>query len=104
MPSGDAASRFAVQRYRTRLLVARLSMGRPATVDLITLALAVAGAWSVIHQFVPGGNPTLAAVVAVVVALTFLWFRLARRPQDLFTAAAAPSPAPKPCGWRWSTA
>jgi hypothetical protein len=70
------------------LLVARLSMGRPATVDLVSLALAVVGAWSVVYQLVPGGNPTLAGVVAVVVALTLVWFRLARRPQDLFTAAA----------------
>lgn len=96
MPSGGVTSRFAVQRYRTRLLVARLSMGRPSTLQLVNLALAIIGAWSVIYQLVkfllPDGKPalglTLAGVVAAIVAVTLVWLRLARRPQDLFKSAA----------------
>ena len=95
MPSADAASRFAVQRYRTRLLVARLSMGRPPTFQLINLALAIVGAWSVIYQvakLLPSDNTafglTFAGVIAAVVAATLIWLRLARRPQDLFMSAA----------------
>ncbi|HKN55090.1 MAG TPA: hypothetical protein VJX66_21525, partial [Amycolatopsis sp.] len=96
MPSGDAVSRFAVQRYRVRLLVARLSMGRLRTFHLVNLILAIVGAWSVIYQvvrfLVPVRSPALglvlAGVAACVAAAISMWFRLARRPQDLFGAAA----------------
>lgn len=95
MPSADAASRFAVQRYRMRLLVARLSMGWPSAFHLVSLTLAVIGAWTVIYQLaklLPGDNTalglTLVGGIAAVVAATLVWVRLARRPQDLFTSAA----------------
>ena len=96
MPPGATASRFALQRYRTRLLVARLSIGRPRTLELVNLALAIVGAWSVIYQIVklilPDGATgiglTLAGAGAGMVVLTMIWLRLTRRPQDLFRSAA----------------
>jgi hypothetical protein len=96
MPFGDVVSRFAVQRYRTRLFVARLSMGRIPTLQVINLTLAIVGAWSIIYQLVRFLVPirsaalglTLAGVAALVIVSVLMWFRLARRPQDLFSAAA----------------
>jgi hypothetical protein len=96
MPSGSGASRFVVSRYRIRLLVARLSMGRPPTMQLVNLALAVIGAWSVIYQLfrllLPGDDTSLGlalgGIVAVAMTGAYLWLRLARRPQDLFRVAA----------------
>src|SRR5215207_9752923 len=95
MPYGDTVSRFAVQRYRVRLLLARLSMGRPPMLHLVNLVLAVIGAWSVIYQaakLLPGDDPalglTLAGVAAGVLGAVLIWLQLAQRPQDLFRSAA----------------
>jgi len=95
MVSGGAVSRFAVQRYRTRLLVARLSMGLPSPFQLVNLALAIVGAWSVAYQagMLLAGDRTAfgllpAAGVAVAGAVAVVWLRLARRPQELFRSAA----------------
>jgi hypothetical protein len=96
MPSGVATSRVAVLRYRTRLFMARLSMGIPSRFNLASLVLAIVGAWSVIYQVakwvVPGeGSPmslALAGAAACVVVVVSMWFRLTRRPQDIFSAAA----------------
>jgi hypothetical protein len=71
-------------------------MGRPPTLQLVNLGLAIIGAWSIIYQVVrvllPGNpNPlgvTIAGVAAGIVAMTLVWFRLARRPQDFFRSAA----------------
>jgi hypothetical protein len=71
-------------------------MGLPPALQLVNLVLAIVGAWTVIYQFfkllVPGNNSalglTLAGIAACLIVATLMWFRLARRPQDLFNAAA----------------
>lgn len=96
MPPGAPASRFALQRYRTRLLITRLSIGRPRTLELTNLALAIIGAWSVFYQIVkrvlPKGTDgvglAVAGSAACVVVIAMIWLRLTRRPQDLFRSAA----------------
>ncbi|MFE5506544.1 hypothetical protein ACFQ73_28555 [Amycolatopsis japonica] len=79
-----------------RLFVARMSMGRIPTLQVVNLALAIVGAWSIIYQLlrllVPIRNAALgvalAGAAALVGAVVLMWFRLARRPQDFFSAAA----------------
>ena len=71
-------------------------MGLPSRFNLVSLVLAVVGAWSVIYSVatwvVPGEeSPTslaLAGVAACVVIAVTVWFRLTRRPQDIFSSAA----------------
>jgi hypothetical protein len=97
MPPGVVASRFSLPRYRMRLFVARLSIGRPRTLELVNLALAVIGAWSVIYQVVrlilpdrtTGLGFALAGTAAGIVVAALTWLRITRRPQDLFRSAAA---------------
>jgi hypothetical protein len=71
-------------------------MGRPPTSQLIRDVLAIVGAWSVAYELIKFALPdgitglrlTLTGALAILVALALIWFRLARRPQDLFRAAA----------------
>lgn len=79
-----------------RLFIARMSMGRPPALQLVNLALAIIGAWSVLYQLVRLLLPedtttlgvTLAGVTAGTLALIVIWLRWTRRPQDLFRSAA----------------
>ncbi|MFI6073754.1 hypothetical protein ACIA5C_19480 [Actinoplanes sp. NPDC051343] len=91
-----AKSRIAILRYRTRLFMARLLFGRPRTLDLVNLILAIIGAWSVIYQilkfFIPkgtgGAGIATAGFAALLIAAALTWLRLTRRPQDLFRSAS----------------
>lgn len=89
-------SRFAVQRYRVRLLILRLVHARPRPIELLDRVLAVIGAWSVIFALLRSVTPdrfrlegAVAAAMAAVLGLWLFWVRLARRPQDVFRAASA---------------
>ena len=112
MPPGAVPSRLALSRYRTRMLVSRLTIGWPRTLELVNLSLALLGAWSVVYQAIKVAFPkgttgcglaTAGLAAGVVIAIP-IWLRLTRRPQDVSAFLSWPTLLHWVSGSCWYTA